>query len=472
MANWKRVFFDHDDPWSGMVEALPAALGDPRRFVLLEFDDATATEPSVHRSSGRFSRRELAAAAAAVDRPGRVRRVGALVALLVGGVDDRRLVVAADGGPDGIAVARRMASLAPTVAAVFAAYGWRRRWSSATRHENERLRTVSLLYDLTRRLDPLQPVDDLARTVLAGLFPLVPYDLAGMLVTVDARAVFALQPRGPMPSGVVARFRDVLFGEFENYSMGPALDHVDEHVLPAIETESVAVDDGVPLRSQLSVPLILRGGVFAGHVLLGSFFGDCSQATNFQLLSTVVNQVNFVLTSRRLLGELERQAKVDEMTGVYNYRTFRSVLGHEASRARRYGKSLALLMVDVDQFKAVNDTFGHQTGDGVLQGVARLLRDSRREVDTVARYGGEEFAMILPETDRHGAIQVAERLRGLVRSGALLTERTVTVSVGVACLGGDEVDEERLIGQADEALYRAKRTGRDRVVAYDREGTA
>jgi diguanylate cyclase (GGDEF)-like protein len=158
----------------------------------------------------------------------------------------------------------------------------------------------------------------------------------------------------------------------------------------------------------------------------------------------------------------------DEKTGVRNYHYFRIRLGEEFERVRRYGGELALLMLDIDDFKRVNDKHGHLVGDTALKDVAQILVERQRATDIIARYGGEEFVIILPETGKSGARAIAERLReriaGHAFHGAGGAPVSLTVSVGVAFYPHPEVtSKEELIQRSDRALYRAKAQGKNRV---------
>jgi two-component system, cell cycle response regulator len=170
-------------------------------------------------------------------------------------------------------------------------------------------------------------------------------------------------------------------------------------------------------------------------------------------------------------AELTRLATVDELTGLYNRRFFLKRLGDEIDRAVRYESALSLLILDVDHFKRVNDTCGHVVGDNVLASLAEVLRSTFRRTDVAARYGGEEFCALLPQTDRLGAEQVAERLRQAFASQPIDlqdgTRLSVTCSIGVAELGGDAGDAQTLLKVADSRLYRAKAAGRNRVCSRD-----
>jgi diguanylate cyclase (GGDEF)-like protein len=164
----------------------------------------------------------------------------------------------------------------------------------------------------------------------------------------------------------------------------------------------------------------------------------------------------------RLRGELRRLSVTDDLTGLANRRAFRSTLATELTRSKRTQRPVCLLMLDLDHFKRVNDTFGHGTGDGVLATMGKLLSSSthRAGIDVAARVGGEEFAVILPETDEEGGTFAAERLRTEVMSRA--ADILTTVSIGVAAShGGDDPDS--LLRAADRALYTAKALGRNCV---------
>ena len=177
--------------------------------------------------------------------------------------------------------------------------------------------------------------------------------------------------------------------------------------------------------------------------------------------------VQVVNNEHTLREKAEREARHDFLTGLPNRHAYKERMSQEIERSKRYSRDLALLMVDVDNFKLVNDSLGHDAGDIVLQKVAALLSGSLRTVDFVARIGGEEFVVILPETNLDGAIEVANRLLSAIRETPVETTKgllPVTVSIGISSGAlNDSLDERRMMSDADQALYRAKRTGKDRV---------
>jgi diguanylate cyclase (GGDEF)-like protein len=169
---------------------------------------------------------------------------------------------------------------------------------------------------------------------------------------------------------------------------------------------------------------------------------------------------------------VERQAVTDELTGLSNRRRFQETMSAEVERSKRFGQQLGLVLLDIDDFKAVNDTYGHQQGDIVLREVAKILRASSREIDEPARYGGEELAVVLPGTDLEGARLLAERVREGVEALRLpilgdeeAEPLRITASFGAASLPASAEDVRGLVAAADEALYQAKRAGKNRTVS-------
>ncbi|MGB8652137.1 MAG: diguanylate cyclase, partial [Mycobacteriales bacterium] len=218
--------------------------------------------------------------------------------------------------------------------------------------------------------------------------------------------------------------------------------------------------------SVIAVPLKSSGTVIGVLDLFGSAlpggFGDNDLAT----IRTFASQATVAIDNVLLHEEAQRLSITDGLTGLWNYRYFTMTVSKEIERAARFGRPLALLMLDLDHFKAVNDSFGHQRGDAVLVELAGRLRTQVRDVDTVARYGGEELVVVLPETDEAGAAQLADRICEAVRRKPFgdpgLPPIHLTVSAGVAVFPQHGLAASALLARADEALYDAKRAGRDR----------
>jgi two-component system, cell cycle response regulator len=180
--------------------------------------------------------------------------------------------------------------------------------------------------------------------------------------------------------------------------------------------------------------------------------------------------LRYALKLGETLAALRQLATRDQLTGLLNRREFDRIMAEEAERSRRFGHPLALVMVDIDHFKAVNDTHGHLAGDAVLREVAKTLTAQLRTVDRVARIGGEEFALVLVQTGRSAATEVAQRVVKAVAASPVIIESGVslrlTISAGLAVLPEDVSWLELLIGAADRSLYAAKRGGRNRVMTH------
>jgi diguanylate cyclase (GGDEF)-like protein len=220
----------------------------------------------------------------------------------------------------------------------------------------------------------------------------------------------------------------------------------------------------MPMRARLGSRLSAQ---YVGVVSIARYGREFSHAEE-KLLEYLAAQTVVSVENTDLHQTVQRQAVTDELTGLWNVRQLHDVIDHELERARRFQTSLGLMMLDIDDFKQVNDGYGHQQGDQVLSAVARVLRDFSRDIDTPARYGGEEMAVVLPQTESEGAEQLAERMREAIEnlrvplvdgSGQL----RVTASFGVASIPDSASEKESLIGAADAALYRAKRLGKNRV---------
>jgi diguanylate cyclase (GGDEF)-like protein len=172
---------------------------------------------------------------------------------------------------------------------------------------------------------------------------------------------------------------------------------------------------------------------------------------------------------KRVEKQLHRLATTDPLTGVLNRRHFFSLAKQEFDRSQRYGHQISIILIDVDHFKQVNDTFGHVAGDQLLQSVARRFSKNLRQMDIIGRYGGDEFVILLPETDQEQACQAAQRFHQIVTQKTVDTAKgaiPLKISMGVACRNNSE-DIENLLIKTDQALYAAKEAGRNRVSSFD-----
>lgn len=175
------------------------------------------------------------------------------------------------------------------------------------------------------------------------------------------------------------------------------------------------------------------------------------------------NTIELALYRKEVEDKLKRLATTDSLTQAYNRTLFDEIMGREMERVSRYGQTLSIIIFDLDNFKCVNDSFGHISGDKVLREMADIVRGNIRGVDYLVRWGGEEFLIILPETDLDGAAMLSERIRAVIQDHSFEGVGTVTVSLGVTAVRAEDT-VDTLIKRADEALYMAKGGGRNRVV--------
>jgi diguanylate cyclase (GGDEF)-like protein len=238
------------------------------------------------------------------------------------------------------------------------------------------------------------------------------------------------------------------------------------------------------LASALYIPVVglfygVRSpSVFVGYAILCTIFSAIASISDFGekdfvnfainrgLVSLVMYSILFLMYRNNQSSEvLRRLATTDPLTNAFNRRHFMELMAREQRRADRYDTIYSILMIDIDHFKRVNDTYGHQVGDLAIQAMAEACKRTTRPTDFVGRYGGEEFIVTLTHTDQPGAVKVAERLREAVAEIALPTEQgalSFTVSIGISTYARKVMIDE-VIARADRALYRAKESGRNRV---------
>jgi diguanylate cyclase (GGDEF)-like protein len=296
---------------------------------------------------------------------------------------------------------------------------------------------------------------------------------AGRAVPIDARRMHAVHIGGSherLMRAITAAERDAFIIRDENVAELLAnLEATGKDQPVEQHRPTFASIDGV---HAMAGPLRARAGFGSEIDYVGVISivreGPSFNETERELFAYLVGQAAVSIENANLHETVQHQAVTDELTGLFNVRHFQESLDNEIERSRRFQSSVGLAMLDIDDFKRVNDTYGHQQGDLVLLEVARCLRALSRDIDEPARYGGEELAVILPQTDLNGAELLAERMRVAIE--ALNIKRLdgqgtlgVTASFGVAALPQSAGDKESLIAAADAALYRAKRSGKNRV---------
>ncbi len=234
--------------------------------------------------------------------------------------------------------------------------------------------------------------------------------------------------------------------------------------------------DHFPSRALVSVP-VRWGDEFLGVLNILAYTPHRYTRADMDILGMFATQAAIAIRNARLYNKIEQVSITDELTGLFNRRGFFQFGEREFERSLRFNRPLSVLMLDIDHFKRINDTYGHPIGDQVLRALADCFRQNKRGIDVEGRYGGEEFVLLLPETLLPGAGQIAERLRQSVAELTIHVSRTngeplpanlrITVSVGVAQILPEIPNIGVLIDRADQAMYRAKGSGRNRVVVWE-----
>ncbi|MBI2214577.1 MAG: diguanylate cyclase [Acidobacteria bacterium] len=253
------------------------------------------------------------------------------------------------------------------------------------------------------------------------------------------------------------------------------LDHAEQTIGRSDDSE-IRIDDDAASRSHARVVVSGRRATLVDLDSTNGTFVNETPVREIELRDGDLVQIGDTIfkflsggnVETKYHQEMYRMTTVDGLTQAYNRRYFMETFEREVQRARRYRRELCLVMIDIDHFKIVNDTWGHLAGDHVLRETARIIADSIRQEDVFGRYGGEEFALLLPEVGLAGALQVCERLRQKIAAATMKFGRDeirITASFGLASTYslGDAFAAVELIDRADEKLYDAKRQGRDRV---------
>lgn len=319
-----------------------------------------------------------------------------------------------------------------------------------------------------------RPLPDILNHLLQSIEAENPGMACSIMLPERDRPLLNVVAAPSLPPDYVRCLRNIEIGEGIG-SCGTAAHSRERVIVPDIATHAFwtafrhhALPHG--LRSCWSQPVLNGQGQLLGvFAIYRQRPGDPSPQ-DLGLIDSVADLASVVLENYQTLDELTRRATLDDLTGLSNRPTFMAQLASEFRRSQRHGRPLSVLMLDLDHFKLINDTHGHQAGDQVIRAIAELFRRHLRQGDIVGRIGGEEFAFVLPETGTLGAKDAADKIRQVIERSPItvtLTERTValsiTCSIGFAILTGTERSHEDLLSLADGALYEAKAQGRNRV---------
>ncbi len=328
--------------------------------------------------------------------------------------------------------------------------------------------TVAHLCAALQELNAALGIDEVAQAVVSAVRSLVSLDLTVIATVTDAQAKI-IHADGAFADRYAGKSFPV------NHSLVGQSVTV-RHSLPARgdysgQSPIFSSDDLVPeLNSLLIIPLHIGGDAPFGVLVLGSKSAGAFVSPAREMLELIAGQVAVKLDLSNAHEQIREMAMVDGMTGLKNHRTFQQAFDTMLVRASRRRDPLCMILMDIDHFKQLNDTYGHPFGDEVLKRVASILGSAARKVDLAARYGGEEFALLLEDSDADGGRQIAERVRKEIEQLRILNdtegEVSVTISMGLSSYPADGEQKDELITHADKALYLAKQSGRNRVCGW------
>ncbi len=344
-------------------------------------------------------------------------------------------------------------------------------YAARTRHEMQRTRRevteMTSLLDISQMLNAAPDLESALNLSLMMLTSLIPCSIVAVYL-------FDGYHRSLLLQAVIGNNGNWL--RIEKPQIDPRnMSKVLESAAPlVVAADDRARNDGFHILEQSSkwvvyMPLRSVEAAF-GFIYVGTDRSQTFSSNQIKLIGALADRIGFPLFKIRIQENLQGIAFTDELTGLHNYRYFRQVLSDEIHRAERYQHPLALVILDIDDFKLINDQFGHPAGDGVLIQIASIIRANVRTVDITARYGGEEFVVICSETTKEEAIVLAERIRKAIESADYSVESQVahlTVCAGISVYPGDSDSVNGLLREADTCLYRAKQAGKNRVEATE-----
>lgn len=346
----------------------------------------------------------------------------------------------------------------------------------------EDMRENHAFYEACREVSRHVRIDDIAKAVVTSVGEFVHIDACAFalcdaggesLRVVDAIGFDTPPPKDPF---FVTATEGLLAQAVRHRTVIERFDLQDCSRLPVLFGRKAGPERG--FHSLLVLPLVPPGseGEPIGAVVVGRRTWPEFEPADTERLQVLLHQVGAAVSNGRLFTEHETRGVTDGMTGLPNHRRFQEVLAQKIASAERTGLKMSLLLMDIDRFKSVNDTYGHPMGDEVIKRLARLLGGTARDgTDLAARYGGEEFCLLLDGTDAEGAKVLGDRLREafkqevfVMNEGGRPVSFRCTVSIGIANWPADTRDQAELVEKADQALYASKEGGRDRVTCVSR----
>lgn len=322
---------------------------------------------------------------------------------------------------------------------------------------------LALIQELTSTVVRSESVGDLFSRAYTTLFDCVPFDVAAAVMleqNLDLYVSTRADADALVDEALISKIRRTL------ETLIPVSFATTEVVVKS-ETHNLPANGSAPSADRDASALLQHDRRTAGLLLLarGEPFSDREQ----QILTIFATQVSMLLDTIRARERIINLADTDDLTGIWNRRYFRRQLPQEIERARTFNVPLSLLLFDIDEFKQINDSFGHVIGDVVLSELCGAVRESLRPTDILARYGGDEFAVILPHTDLQGATRVADRILARICGLTIPTDEEgaiqCSVSIGIAEFRREDAVANDLVRRADERLYLSKRQGKNRYTS-------
>lgn len=326
---------------------------------------------------------------------------------------------------------------------------------------------LSVINKINSSLSKTLNYEEIINEVIDLLSQMIEYTSCGVLICEAELFLLRIYLASPKTHSFVDNFKEKTLKKWVSCCGSSPKD---KELILKINNPSLVVED----KGKGGVLGAFEGTPFkVGNRIIGLLSIASSKVNTFspndtRLIKMLVDNSSIAIENGLLHKKIEELAITDGLTGVYNHRYFKETLHKEIKRAERYNLVFSLLMFDIDDFKKINDTYGHPKGDEVLKGLAQIAKDIfQREIDVVARYGGEEFVVILPQTTKERAGIVGERFISSIRERLFslsgLSE-VVTISLGIASYPDDGEREDGIILSADKALYEAKKQGKNRVV--------
>lgn len=274
--------------------------------------------------------------------------------------------------------------------------------------------------------------------------------------------------KNPVSGFIIEKIKRDFFSQMPNMSAFNIRDFNHEIINESTETGNIILNFD-ELKTKHIIPLISDDKLLGGICFFNK--EECNYS-DFKFYKTMIDELTILFKMQYLYCETEYLSVIDGLTGLYNRRHFEVNLEREYLRVKRYPAELSLAMIDIDHFKKVNDTYGHQFGDYVLKEISNIISASFRKTDMIYRYGGEELTIILPGTPLEGAQIPLERLRDKIANYNFNyndIQTNITISIGISCFTTEIKSQETLVEYADKALYKAKQSGRNKLVTFSDE---